>query len=103
MVYVLNKNNKPLMPTNRYAKVRILLKHKLAKVVNNKPFTIKLLYDVGNHTQPISLGIDSGYLNIGFSAISNNRELISGEVKLLQGMSERLKEKECIELKEEVV
>lgn len=93
MVYVLNKDNKPLMPTNRYAKVRILLKNKMAKVINNKPFTIKLLYDVGNYTQPISLGIDSGYLNIGFSAISNNRELISGEVKLLQGMSERLKEK----------
>lgn len=93
MVYVLNKDNKPLMPTNRYAKVRILLKNKMAKVINNKPFTIKLLYDVENHTQPISLGIDSGYLNIGFSAISKDKELISGEVKLLQGISERLKEK----------
>ena len=93
MVYVLNKDNQPLMPTDRYAKVRLLLKHKLAKVVKTKPFTIKLMYEVGNHTQPISLGVDSGYLNIGFSALSNQKELINGEVKLLQGISERLKER----------
>ncbi|MBK5262436.1 MAG: RRXRR domain-containing protein, partial [Peptostreptococcaceae bacterium] len=33
MVYVLNKDNKPLMPTNRHSKVRRLLKSGLAKVV----------------------------------------------------------------------
>lgn len=93
MVYILNKNGQPLMPTNRYAKVRILLKHKKATVVNSKPFTIQLLYDVTEYKQLITLGIDSGYLNIGFSALTQKKELISGEVKLLQGMSERLKEK----------
>ncbi|HBF77792.1 RNA-guided endonuclease IscB [Clostridium tyrobutyricum] len=93
MVYVLNKDGKPLMPTNRCAKVRILLKEKKARVVKSKPFTIQLLYETKNYTQPITLGIDSGYLNIGFSAVTNNKELISGEVALLQGMSERLKEK----------
>lgn len=91
MVYILNIDNKPLMPTNRYAKVRKLLKNKQAKVVNTNPFTIKLLYSTGDYVQPVTLGIDSGYLNIGFSAISNKKELISGEVKLLQNVSERLK------------
>ncbi|MDI6918955.1 RRXRR domain-containing protein [Clostridium botulinum] len=81
------------MPTNRYAKVRVLLKSKKAVVVNSKPFTIKLLYNTKSFTQPITLGIDSGYLNIGFSAITKEKELISGEVKLLKGMSERIKEK----------
>ena len=45
MVYVISKSGKPLMPTNRHGKVRILLKEKKAKVVQNKPFTIQLLYD----------------------------------------------------------
>lgn len=93
MVYVLNKEGKPLMPTKRYAKIRILRKKGLLKIVNVKPFTVQLLYDTKNITQDITLGIDSGYLNIGFSAITEKQELISGEVKLLQGQKERLCER----------
>ena len=93
MVYVISKTGKPLMPTNRHGKVRILLKNKLAKVVQNKPFTIQLLYDSKEYTQPVSLGIDSGYTYIGYSAVTENEELIAGEVELLSGQSERLKEK----------
>lgn len=81
------------MPTARHAKVRILLRKKLAKVIQTKPFTIQLLYDSEVYIQPSRLGIDSGYLNIGFSAVSRDKELISGEVKLLQGMKERLYER----------
>lgn len=93
MVYVLNKDGKPLMPTKRYAKIRILRKRGLLKIVSVKPFTVQLLYDTKNITQDVTLGIDSGYLNIGFSAITEKQELISGEVKLLQGQKERLYEK----------
>ena len=93
MVYVISKSGKPLMPTNRHGKVRILLKEKKAKVVQNKPFTIQLLYNSKEYTQPVSLGIDSGYTYIGYSAITEDTELISGEVELLSGQSERLKEK----------
>ena len=93
MVYVISKDNKPLMPTKRHAKVRILLKQKKAKVINNKPFTIQLLYDTKEYTQNVTLGIDSGYTYIGFSAITEKEELISGEVELLKGQTERLKEK----------
>ncbi len=81
------------MPTNRHGKVRILLKEKKAKVVQNNPFTIQLLYESKEYTQPISLGIDSGYTYIGYSAITEGTELISGEVELLSGQSERLKKK----------
>ncbi len=81
------------MPTNRHGKVRILLKEKKAKVIQSKPFTIQLLYDSKEYTQPVSLGIDSGYTHIGYSVITDNAELISGEVELLSGQSERLKEK----------
>lgn len=93
MVYVLSKDGKPLMPTKRYAKIRILRKKGLLKIIDRKPFTVQLLYDTNNITQDIILGIDSGYLNIGFSAITEKQELISGEVKLLKGQKERLKER----------
>lgn len=93
MVYIISNSGKPLMPTKRYAMVRILLKQKKAKVVQNKPFTIKLLYDTKEYTQSISLGIDSGYTYIGYSAVGENSELIAGEVTLLSGQSERLKDK----------
>jgi hypothetical protein len=93
MVYIVNSNGQPLMPTNRYAKIRILLKEKKAKVVNSKPFTIQLIYNTTEFVKSTTLGIDSGYLNIGYSVLTENKELISGEVKLLKGMSERLKEK----------
>ena len=45
VVYVLNKEGKPLMPTKRCGHVRILLKEKKAVVVERLPFTIQLKYD----------------------------------------------------------
>ena len=86
MVYVLDVNGEPLMPTTN-AKARILLKERKAIVREVKPFTIQLTYKTTTYTQSITLGIDSGYLNIGFSAVTNNKELISGEVKLLHGFA----------------
>jgi len=80
------------MPTNN-AKARILLKQEKAKVVTIKPFTIQLLYETNKHTQPITLGIDSGYLHIGFSAICKGKELISGEIELLKNIKERNEER----------
>ena len=92
MVYVISIEGKPLMPTNN-AKARLLLKQKKAKVKTVRPFIIQLLYKTKNYTQPVILGIDSGYLNIGFSAVTDKKELISGEVELLKGQTERLKER----------
>ena len=37
MVYVINKNGQPLMPTENHAKVRVLLKSKKAKVIKTSP------------------------------------------------------------------
>ena len=52
MVYILNIDGQPLMPTNRHGKVRRLLKNGQAKVISRCPFTIQLLYETTNHTQP---------------------------------------------------
>ena len=67
-VFVRSQFNDPLMPTTP-RKARVLLKERKASVVQRNPFTIKLLYPSGNAKQEIVLGIDSGYLNIGFSAL----------------------------------
>ena len=53
LVYVLNINGQPLMPTSRFGKVRRLLKTKQAKVIKRCPFTIQLLYQTDNNTQDI--------------------------------------------------
>ena len=42
MVYVLNIDGKPLMPTKRLGRVRHLLKECKAVILNYHPFTIKL-------------------------------------------------------------
>jgi len=60
LVYILSKNGNPLMPTSRHGKVKHLLKDGKAKVVRRTPFTIQLLYDSPEYTQPITLGVDAG-------------------------------------------
>lgn len=72
IVYVLNKDGKPLMPTTRCAHVRYLLKEKKARAVRTNPFTIKLLYETDDVIQPLYLGIDPGRTNIGVAVVKTN-------------------------------
>ncbi len=81
MVYVLDVDGKPLMPTERHGKVRHLLNDKKAKVVKKNPFTIKLLYDSTRYTQPVTLGVDAGAKHIGLSASSEDKELLAWDVQ----------------------
>jgi hypothetical protein len=92
VVFVLSKEKIPLMPC-KPAKARHLLMDGKAKVVSCKPFTIQLLFDCENITQETTLGIDSGYKKIGFSAVTNKRELISGELTLRTDISKKLTER----------
>ncbi|SFQ20095.1 RNA-guided endonuclease IscB [Caldicoprobacter faecalis] len=82
MVYVISKTGKPLMPTERYGKVRRLLKHRLAKVVKREPFTIQLLYDTTTYTQPVTVGLDIGSKIAGVSAVTEKKEIFSAEIEL---------------------
>ncbi len=79
MVYVLNKEGKPLMPTSRHGKVRHLLEQGKATVVRRTPFTIRLTYETDNRTQPVTLGVDAGSKTIGLSADTATRELFAAE------------------------
>ncbi len=91
-VLVLNMRGEPLMPTTP-AKARYLLKGGKVRVIRRSPFTIQLNYATGEAIQPITLGIDAGYTHIGYSARTEKKELISGEVKLLDNVSKRLVER----------
>ena len=90
MVYILDINNKPLMPTNRHGKVRHLLKEKKAKVVKVQPFTIQLLYKTTEYKQDIVLGVDAGSKFIGLSATTKEKELYSAEVELRNDIVKKL-------------
>lgn len=70
------------MPTENYAKVRILLKNKKAKVIRKCPFTIQLAYDSTNYTQDITLGVDAGSKHIGLSATTKDKVLFESDVEL---------------------
>lgn len=90
MVYVISKQGTPLMPTERFGKVRRMLKNSLAHVVRRIPFTIQLDYDTTDFTQPITLGIDAGSKHIGVSATTTEKELYAADVELRNDIVDKL-------------
>ena len=70
-VYVLAMNGQPLMPTTRSGWVYRALRDGKAKVVSKCPFTIKLLYESTNFTQPLTLGVDTGSKYVGSAVIND--------------------------------
>lgn len=90
VVYVLNKDGLPLMPTHKLGKVRHLLKDGKAKVIKRSPFTIQLNYNCDNYTQPITLGVDAGSKHIGLSASTKKEELYCSDVELRNDVVELL-------------
>ena len=94
MVYVLNKDGQPLMPTNRHGKVKHLLKSGKAKVVKRCPFTIKLLYDSTNYTQNLTLGVDTGSGTIGAAVSKDNGDIIyMSEVIVRNDITDKMKQR----------
>ena len=90
MVYVLNKDGQPLMPTNRHGKVKHLLRQGKATVVKRCPFTIQLTYESTAFKQPITLGVDAGSKTVGLSATSESKELYAAEIELRSDVAELL-------------
>ncbi len=88
LVYVLNKDKKPLMPC-KPAKARKLLKNKKAKVVNRKPFTIQLLYWSTGYKQDVTLGVDAGSKFVGLSATTTKKELYASTIELRDDVSKK--------------
>lgn len=82
LVYVINKNGQPLMPTERCGKVRRLLRDGKAKVIKRCPFTIQLLYESKNNVQEVTLGVDAGSKHIGISATTESKVLYEADVEV---------------------
>lgn len=82
LVYVLNIDGLPLMPTHKLGKVRHLIKDGRAKIIKRNPFTIQLNYECENYTQDVTLGVDAGSKHIGLSTSTKKEELYCSEVEL---------------------
>ena len=75
MVYVISQDGKPLMPCSDPI-ARLLLKQGKAKVKKREPFTIKLTYETTNHTQGLTLGVDTGSGTIGTAVSKDNGDIV---------------------------
>ncbi len=83
LVYVLKQNGQPFMPTERFGKVRRLLKEKKAKVVRREPFTIKLLYEPETDiVQECYCGVDTGSKHVGVAVVGNDKVLYQSQTEL---------------------
>lgn len=90
MVYVINKNNQPLMPCCN-AISRLLLKQGKAKVKRRIPFTIRLLYDTTSYTQFCTLGVDTGSSNIGSAVVDDNGNVLYiSEIEIRNDITDKM-------------
>ncbi len=90
MVYVLNREGNPLMPTTRYGRVRHLLNSGLAVIVDYRPFTIRLTYNTLNGIQNSSLGVDTGTRHVGLSVTTKQKVLFEAELLLRSDVVDKI-------------
>ena len=94
VVYVLNQNGQPLMPTVRFGKVRRLLKEKKAKVVRREPFTIRLLYEPETDVvQKCYCGVDTGSKHVGIAVVGNDRVLYQSQTVLRTNIKKKMEQR----------
>lgn len=91
LVYVLKQNGQPFMPTQRFGKVRRLLKEGKAKVVRREPFTIKLLYEPEtNVVQECYCGVDTGSKHVGVAVVGNDKVLYQSQIELRDDIKRKM-------------
>ena len=72
LIYVLDSEGNPLMPSNRFKHFRLLLKDNKAKIISYEPFVVQLLYDSTHYADSLTFALDTGRDNIGASVIDSN-------------------------------
>ena len=91
LVYVLKQNGQPFMPTERFGKVRRLLKEGKAKVVRREPFTIKLLYEPETDVvQECYCGVDTGSKYVGVAVVGNDKVLYQSQTELRDDIKRKM-------------
>jgi 5-methylcytosine-specific restriction endonuclease McrA len=88
-VYVLNKDNNPLMPCSA-RQARVLLSQHKAKVIHRIPFTIKLLNGSAGYKQEIVASLDTGSTVVGSAAVANGRVIYQAEIELRTDVSKKM-------------
>ncbi len=88
-VFVLSHSGKPLMPTTP-RRARIFLKTRRARVVSREPFTIQLRFETTTHTQPVTVGVDTGSQTVGIAATANRQVVFQAEMHLRTDISGKL-------------
>ena len=73
---------------------RFLLKQGKAKCVKQCPFTIKLLYQTTNFTQPLTLGVDTGSAKIGSAVVdSQNNVVYLSQIDVRNDITDKMKQR----------
>ena len=75
MVFVLSKDNTPLMPCLP-AVARLLLKQGKAKCVTRTPFVIKLVNETTGYVQGVTFGLDTASSTMGGAAVHENGDVL---------------------------
>ena len=55
-------------------------------MVKRTPFVIQFTHATGETVQPVTLGVDSGFLHVGLSAVTAKQEVYAAEVELRSDM-----------------
>ena len=92
MVFVINKNGKPLIPCSP-TKAKHLLKASKAKCIKRTPFTIKLLWDCEENIQEVIAGMDTGFKTIGCAVIVNSKVVYQSEIQIRQDISSKMEQR----------
>ena len=94
LVYVLKQNEQSFMPTERFGKVRRLLKEGKAKVVRREPFTIKLLYEPETDVvQECYCGVDTGSKHVGVAVVGNDKVLYQSQTELRSDIKRKIEKR----------
>ena len=80
MVFVIDKEKKPLAPCHE-ARARKLLKDKKASVYRRIPFTIILHYEVKEEVKPMTLKIDPGSRHTGIAILDEDTVVWFGQIE----------------------
>lgn len=88
-VFVLNKHGEALMPCSP-RKAKLLLREGKARVLKRNPFTIQLKYGSSGYKQDLTLGVDTGYSEVGISVVSNTKEVFSAVMTLRNDISKKV-------------
>jgi len=75
MVFVLSKDNTPLMPCLPVV-ARLLLKQGKAKCVTRTPFVIKLVNETTGYVQGVTFGLDTASSTMGGAAVHENGDVL---------------------------